>query len=242
MALSDDASFLIDSEELEQDLQLDSVPFQVCDKNEDPSNEVNEAGESFKQDQTPVLPSRSNENSVNEDNMPTTNVASETTNDLNASESQANEDGNGLIFTLPVYYSNLDDATVVNEPVIIERDDGTSEIQTLPLAQQTYTTTAPLRRRKIKLLQGFSVIAVLLFCPLGIPAMYMANGIDKEFNQGIMQGNIDKAIRRAKWSERFIFFSFMGALLVFVAVFAIVEREQTVTNYSNFTVTGNYTD
>lgn len=128
----------------------------------------------------------------------------------------------------PVYYSNRSgDATVVNDPVIVRRSDGTAEIQTqqcCALAPHRHVAERPLRIRHIKLLQAFSIMAIFIFFPLGIPAMYFAYKTEKAFNEGVNQGNIDKARKLAKRTERLIIFSVMGALLVAVAVFAVVER------------------
>lgn len=88
---------------------------------------------------------------------------------------------------------------------------------------RTQIPDVPFRKSKIKLLQVFSVVAAVLFFPLGIPAVYFANKIEGEFNKGILLGNVDKANTLIKRTEKLIIFSFIVAFLIVVTVFTVLE-------------------
>jgi hypothetical protein len=83
-----------------------------------------------------------------------------------------------------------------------------------------------LTQNRIKVLKILSIVALVLFFPLGIPAVLFAFRLQKTLNEGIMQGNIDKAISLAKRVERLIIFAILFALLTGILVFALVERTQ----------------
>ncbi|XP_052779336.1 uncharacterized protein LOC128216725 isoform X1 [Mya arenaria] len=127
----------------------------------------------------------------------------------------------------PVYYSAQNgSASVVTEPVVIRQPNGIHVIRTREIeTARTLSRERPLRLKHIKLLKVFSVVAIVVFFPLGIPALLYAIRCEKAFHEGIMRGNIDEARKLAKRCERCIIFSIMAALLVAVAVFAIVERK-----------------
>ncbi|KAL3851763.1 hypothetical protein ACJMK2_015473 [Sinanodonta woodiana] len=127
----------------------------------------------------------------------------------------------------PVYYNNSNGgAAIVQEPVLVTRSDGTRVIQTNQIAQQQRwrDVERPLRLRHIKRLQILSVVAIVLFFPLGIPALYFALKTRKEFEDGIIRCDLDLARKLAKRTERLIIFSFLSAMLVAVIVIALVER------------------
>lgn len=88
---------------------------------------------------------------------------------------------------------------------------------------RTQIPDVPFRKSKIKLLQVFSVVAAVLFFPLGIPAVYFANKIEGEFNKGILLGNVDQANKLIKRTEKLIIFSFIVAFLIVVTVFTVLE-------------------
>ena len=124
---------------------------------------------------------------------------------------------------LHVYYN---DAVVVNDLDSFQIEDGTTQTQEEHTQDfQSDTNEIPLRRRKIRLLQAFSFIAVLLFFPLGVPAVCCAHKIERELNHGIMQGNIDKATKLIKWTEKLIILSFIAAFIVVIGIFVTIERQ-----------------
>lgn len=131
---------------------------------------------------------------------------------------------------LAVSYTNHTvEQGIVKEPTIIVRGMAAdNEIQTHvdeTREAQVQIAEVPFRRRKIKLLQVFSLIAIILFFPFGIPAAYFASKIEDEFNKGILKGNIDKANELIKRTERLIVFSFIAAFLTVITVFAVIEHE-----------------
>ena len=227
MANNDDFSQLVDNDELSSELHGHTDSLEE-DRKEDVSY-VNEALDDRNESQD-TAESREHEsrngsgyrNDTNKNNGSTTNGHAVSESNVSVRVPQDN------LSAPPVYYSNrTGETTVVNEPVVIRRADGTTEIQTQQccvLAPHRHIQPKPLRMRKIKLLQAFSIVAVFVFFPLGIPAMYFAFKTEKKFNEGITQGNIEYATKLARRTERLIIFSIMGALLVAVSVFAIIER------------------
>lgn len=241
MATSDDFTQLVEDDQLDRDLQPHLGSLKVRGTAVDASydnealDESHNVAESHAYNshhpQNDTFESRLNQNGTNSNQLDRNNAEkdSELRNGRTVSEGSVTVDltQNGVV-SPPVFYSNRSgEATVVNEPVIVRRADGTSEIQTqqcCALAPHRHVAEKPLRLRQIKLLKGFSIMAIVLFFPLGIPAMYYAFKTEKAFHEGIMQGSIDKARKLAKRTERLIIFSVMAALLVAVAVFAVVER------------------
>lgn len=150
----------------------------------------------------------------------------------NGQSKQNGEQSNGQVSldTPVVYNARSGETSVVREPVVIRQPNGIHVIRTRACCDNVHDPNRigrydrPLKLKRIKFLKAFSVVAVAVFFPLGIPAMYYAFKCEKEFHAGIMRGNIDMAQKMAKRSERFIIFSVMAALLVAVSVFAIVER------------------
>lgn len=245
MATSDDFTQLVDDDELDRDLQRHLGSLQVRGTTvdasydnealEDGNNESHNAAESHARSsydaEYHTRESHLNENgsNINQYQRNYTSKDSEIVNGHTVSEGSVTvEVPQNDVIAPPVYYSNRSgETTIVNEPVIVRRADGTTEIQTqqcCALAPHRHVAERPLRMRQIKLLKAFSIVAVFIFFPLGIPAMYYAFKTEKEFNEGILQGSIDNARKLAKRSERLIIFSVMAALLVAIAVFAILER------------------
>ena len=235
MANTDDVSQLVDHDELDRDLQPHLGHLHVRGRAEagfydnealEDKTESRNGAESQKHSNSSLNTGITGKEPNNEESRKNHNT---NVNGHTVSESAVTVEvpSNG-VNAPPVYYSNRSgDATIVNEPVIVRRSDGTAEIQTqqcCALAPHRHVAERPLRIRHIKLLKAFSIMAIFIFFPLGIPAMYNAYKTEKAFNEGINQGNIDKARKLAKRTERLIIFSVMGALLVAVAVFAVVER------------------
>lgn len=244
MATSDDVTQLVDDDELDRDLQSHIGSLHVGGTTD--ASYDNEAlqygnGETHHATESDAHNSHDpgshrHESHLNENGSATNQnqrynlkKGSETVNGHTVSEGSVTvEIPQNDVIAPPVHYSNRSgEATVVNEPVIVRRSDGTTEIQTqqcCALAPHRHVADRPLRIRQIKLLKAFSFVAIFLFFPLGIPALYYAFKTEEAFHEGVLQGNIDKARKLAKRSERLIIFSVMGALLVAVAVFAVVER------------------
>lgn len=82
----------------------------------------------------------------------------------------------------------------------------------------------PLRATRMKMLKIFSVVAIFLFFPSGIPAAYFAWRTQREFDEGIIQGNIDRAQKLARRTEHLIILSAVLAVITAVLIFALVER------------------
>ncbi|XP_060563078.1 uncharacterized protein LOC132722574 [Ruditapes philippinarum] len=148
--------------------------------------------------------------------------------DATGSANTCNQNGEVALSSTPVYYSSsTGESNIVNEPVVIRQANGVHVIRTRECCHtpNNYSREKPLKLKHIRILKAFSTVAVVIFFPLGIPAMYYAFKSEKEFHAGILRGDLDLARKFAKRSERLIIFSVMGALLVAVGVFAFVERK-----------------
>lgn len=132
------------------------------------------------------------------------------------------------IASYPVVYSNNGQNGVVQEQVVIRSPDGTKVIRTEPCCHYDShpyrKKRRPLRKNRILLLKVLSVIAVIVYFPLGIPAAYFAFRIQKEFDAGIISGNIDKAQKYAGRAEKLIIFAGLFAILTLVVVVSLVDR------------------
>lgn len=129
--------------------------------------------------------------------------------------------------TFPVMFSSSGQSGVVQEQVVIQRPDGSKVISTEQCNDYTRRykkKRKPLRKERITRLKILSVLSLFVYFPLGIPAVYFAFNIQKEFDAGIIQGNIDKAQKYASRAEKLVIFSVCFAILTAVLVFALVDR------------------
>ncbi|XP_033745764.1 uncharacterized protein LOC117331268 [Pecten maximus] len=136
----------------------------------------------------------------------------------------SNQNGNAQSKSTPVHFKSTSESTAKSNG----SNNGRRVIQTANIQEterwRDLERQRPLRQRHIMLLKIFGIIACFFFFPTGIPAVYYAFKTEKEFDEGIMRGNIDEAQRCARKSERFIIFSGLLAILTAVIVFAVVER------------------
>lgn len=215
-AEGDDVAELVDNDELAQDIQPHVRQSREVDDNVARPEQVNPAFEE-------------KEERNDSGNASGRNIVSGISNEQNGNAQNVYDGNAGTITTLPVYYnSQTGDANVVHEPVVIRQPNGVRVIRTREcchVPNNYRRRERPLKLNHIKFLKVLSIIAVVIFFPLGIPAMYYAFKSEKEFHAGIMRGDLDLARKWARRSERLLIFSVMGALLVAVAVFAIVERK-----------------
>lgn len=213
MSNEDDASQLVHHDELEREMQPhlghDNTGAVSLDNIETTVEEARNHG----------LSDASETRNVNNGN---------TGNGFTNGTAKTGDQGEVTLSAPPVYYStSTGETNIVNEPVVIRQANGVHVIRTQECCHtpNSYNRERPLKLKHIKFLKAFSFLAVLIFFPLGIPAMYYAFKSEKEFHAGILRGNLDLARKLATRSERLIIFSVMGALLVAVAVFAFVERK-----------------
>lgn len=136
----------------------------------------------------------------------------------------SNQNGNAQPHGTPVHFKSSSESTAKskarNKDHVVIRTANIQETE----RWRDLERQRPLRQRHIMLLKIFGVIACFFFFPTGIPAVYYAFKTEKEFDEGIMRGNIDEAQRCARKSERLIIFSGLLAILTAVIVFAVVER------------------
>lgn len=151
-------------------------------------------------------------------------------NTQNARESNAKHTVNNASGMAVSFTNHTVEQGIVNEPTIIIRGIAAdNEIQThvedtRGRETQEQITEIPFRKRKIKLLQVISIVAIILFFPFGIPAAYFASKIEGEFNKGLLRGDIDKANKLIKRTEMLIVFSFIAAFLTVITVFGVLEH------------------
>ena len=102
------------------------------------------------------------------------------------------------------------------------REDGSRVIISTP-----DVNTVPereLKEKDLRFLTIFSVIAVILFFPTGIPAVIYTTKTRKEYRIGKQKNDMTKARKLCKTAEKLIIFSLIAGLLTFALIFAIVER------------------
>ena len=123
-----------------------------------------------------------------------------------------------------VQYDSSEGKVNVMPSAVVTRTDGSQYIDTQGIPQRWSELERPLRQKKMKYLKIFSIIACVFFFPSGIPAVYYAFRTEKEFNEGIMRGNIDRAQKFAKRSERFTILSFVMSVVMAAFIVAVIER------------------
>ncbi|OWF55810.1 uncharacterized protein LOC110455455 [Mizuhopecten yessoensis] len=163
---------------------------------------------------------------------PTTQQNGGTINEPSVTILTPNQNGNAQSENTPVHFNRSSESTIKSKSSEPRVNGGHGKdhrvIQTASLQEaqrwRDLERQRPLRQRHILLLKVFGIIACVFFFPTGIPAVYYAFKTEKEFDEGIMRGNIDEAQRCARKSERFIIFSGLLAILTAVIVFAVVER------------------
>ncbi|KAK7102262.1 uncharacterized protein [Littorina saxatilis] len=126
----------------------------------------------------------------------------------------------------PVFYNCQSGEAVVvpGNATATVPGSGTTVIATSHIPERWREMERPLRARQMKILKALSVLAVVMFFPTGIPAVHYAWRTKREFDEGILRGNIDRAQKFARRTERLIILSAILLVLVAVLVFALVER------------------
>ncbi|XP_076469110.1 uncharacterized protein LOC143299668 [Babylonia areolata] len=89
----------------------------------------------------------------------------------------------------------------------------------------------PLQPRRIRMLKIMSVVAAIFFFPTGIPAVYYAWRVPGLLAEGVMRGNIDCALRAARFSQRFVVLSAVLFVIIAVLVVAVVASEKADFRY-----------
>ncbi|XP_035828688.1 uncharacterized protein LOC101861771 [Aplysia californica] len=135
-----------------------------------------------------------------------------------------NNEGSVNLSSIQVQYDSSQGKVNVMQSQVSTRPDGTRYIDTQGIPQRWSELQRPLRQRRIKYLKIFSIISCIFFFPSGIPAIYYAFRTEREFNEGIMRGNIDRAQKFAKRSESLIILSLVMSVVVAALVVAIIER------------------
>lgn len=218
----DDLSQLVDNDQLNRDLQ----PHLAVDTADSEGSTALEYVNPVVDDSDSAADRTGNADSGNNEPV----VGKDNSGSRDANDGSNSGQNGGLTSSTPVVYNaGSGESSVVREPVVIRQPNGIHVIRTRECCPRDINRIRvyerPLTQKKIRLLKAFSTVATVLFFPLGIPALYYAFKCEKEFDAGILRGNIDLAQKMAKRSERLIIFSVMATLLVVVAVFAIIERK-----------------
>jgi len=114
-------------------------------------------------------------------------------------------------------------SAVVKQPTLVTNSDGHVQIVT-PRHENVTSEERPLREKDIKCLLYFSLVAVVLMPPLGVAALIYSFLTRREFNEGLEKGDLSKARRMSKRCEKLIIFSLISGLVMYVIVFAIIEK------------------
>ena len=105
---------------------------------------------------------------------------------------------------------------------MVTREDGSRVIITSP--DDGTSPVRELREKDLRFLTIFSIVAVILFFPSGIPAVIYAMKTKKEFYIGKQKNDMTRAKKLCKKTEKLIILSLIAGLLTFALIFAIVER------------------
>lgn len=134
-------------------------------------------------------------------------------------------ESNGISTTAstPVYYSSTGGAHVASENVVVNQEDG-SRVIISPISQTPRQTEKEVKARDIKFLKIFSVVAIILFLPLGILALLLALKASNEFYKPAEERDKKRIKKFAKRCETCIIFSLVAGLMSLALTFAIVER------------------
>ncbi|XP_041347506.1 uncharacterized protein LOC121367417 [Gigantopelta aegis] len=133
----------------------------------------------------------------------------------------------------PVVFDNRGGHNVVlQERVMTTLPDGSRTIETRAIPERGRQFQRPLRARRITFIKIFSVIAAVMFFPTGIPACYYAFKTKKAFDEGLLQGNIDLAIKYVTRAERLIIVSIILAIVAGALALAMYERAVNAKDYS----------
>ena len=136
---------------------------------------------------------------------------------------------------IPMYFTSQDGRSNVSHASISTMSDGSRVIVTPERQEAPLERT--LKEKDLKFLKIFSVVAIILFFPTGIPALVYARRTYKAYYDGIERGCIDDAHKIAKTCERLIIMSLVCGLLTAVLIFALVEKsvmDQDDRNFKNF--------
>lgn len=125
-----------------------------------------------------------------------------------------------------IQYSATDGKVNVLQGQVVTRSDGSRYIDTRGIHQHWSESERPLRQKRLKLLKIFSILACIAFFPFGFLAVYFAFRTESELNLGIMKGNIDRAQKFAKRTEKLIMISFLMCLVIIALIVAFVVGAQ----------------
>lgn len=162
-------------------------------------------------------------NSVHEiNNQPNANDAPQP--ESNSSPSQGNVSSSPT--GIQIQYNNSQGQVSVMQGGVQTRPDGSRYINTHGISEQwsDIERQRPLRPSRMRFLKIFSIAACIFFFPTGIPSVYYAFRTETEFHEGIMRGNIDRAQKFAKRSERFGILSFVLFVVLGALIVAGLER------------------
>ena len=133
----------------------------------------------------------------------------------------------------PVVFDNRGGHHVVlQERVMTTQPDGSRTIETRAIPDRGRQLQRPLRASRITFIKIFSIIAAVMFFPTGIPACYYAFKTKKAFDEGILEGNIDLAIKYVTRAERLVIVSIILAIVAGALALAMYERAVNARAYS----------
>ncbi|XP_064604346.1 uncharacterized protein LOC135469713 [Liolophura sinensis] len=126
--------------------------------------------------------------------------------------------------SFPVSYSKQNGGVAIINDTSTPQPDGTQVIQTSQYQSPSagrYESDRPLTKRYQQILKILSVVAAIVFFPIGIPAVYYAFKTEKEFNAGILRGDISLLKNTASGQRKFIIFSYLLFVMVVILSFTV---------------------
>ena len=123
----------------------------------------------------------------------------------------------------PVYYSTAGGVQVLQEQVVRRSADGRRVIVSPQTGREYRERT--LKERDLRFLKIFSAITIIMFPPTGIIAFVYALKTERDFRTGVLNGDLAVAQKRSKKCERLILLTLILCLLMYVFIFAIIEKQ-----------------
>ena len=126
---------------------------------------------------------------------------------------------------VPVCYSSTNGVFLVRKPVLQTNTDGSRVIVTSQ-HEITGAEERPLRAKDIRFVTIFSVVALIVFFPLGLPALLLSLQAIRDFQQTMEVEDLERIKKKVKIAERLILLSIVVGVLGYVLIYAVVQRQK----------------
>ena len=103
---------------------------------------------------------------------------------------------------------------------ILNQSDGSSIVMTPP-RENRQLPDKPVSQKVVKYTRYFSIMAIFLFPPSGLAALYFALKADRIFRDGVDMTSVKRYV---KYAERLIILSIVCGILMYTLIFAGIGR------------------